>query len=505
MRFGDIHDSHLPLGRVTVWRATDETLARSIERECDPRGPSHNQFAHISRALTRRVDPELLDIVDEPTGDKAKAAPTGWLGVSFDVAHVNRYCIRRALEAWIARHETLRSGFRATSPGVDSDFERFTLDPGEVSLEEVDLGLFVDRHLLSNALDDLFNRSTDAVTWPSYAFAAIQTASTTTLVLAFDHVNIDGYSILLAVTELRELVDADYENRPHTLASVASYVDFAHHERLEASQAPASHPALAPWRDFLGSSGTLPRFPLPDGLPPGSQIPQQTQCIDLLSDAEADAFSVWCRAHGVGSAVGYLAAMALATGRCREASPAAALPHDPELGSRRGFRSLVSTHTRFDARWANALGWFTAVAPFTVNLDDCIDLGAVLQEAGPAWVRAKQGATLPMARVSELLDVPLEPRFVVSYIDARHARMANRWKTWNAQAYLGDVGPTDEVYLWINRVPGETYVTWRFPGNDECAAQITTVSQMMRTLIVEAIALSTESSIAPTERYTQWS
>lgn len=505
MRFGDIRDFDLPLGRLSVWTASDATLAHAAARAADPRGPSHNQHGHISHALTRRVDPELFDLLVDPICDSGKAAPTGWLGVSFEVPPVSGHCLRRAFEAWMCRHETLRSGFRPLGAGGnEAEFERFTLQPDEVRLNEVDLGTFIDREVLADSLDDLFNRCTDAVSWPSFAFAAISSPRSTTVVMAFDHVNVDGYSILLAAGEIRELVDADHEGRPSQLTAVPSYLDFVQTELAVASEASPSHEAVETWRRFLGDHGTLPRFPLPDGLPSGSQVPQEARCIPILTDTQGAAFGAWCRANGASAATGFLAALSLAftrLGRGTDADQTPAGPAEPDVVS---FRSLVSTHTRHEPHWAEALGWFTAIAPFAVEFGADQELIDLLPLAVDAWSTAKRGAGLPMSRISDLLEVPLQPRFVVSYLDTRHARFADRWQTWKAHAFLGDVGPTDEVYVWINRMPTETYLTWRFPGNDICRAEVEAVTESMRQIIVDIISVGAETVHSAGEMSNQW-
>jgi len=482
LRFTDIRDDLLPTGQLTIWVPTDETAARAAHAPTDPRRTSHNQEGHIARALARHLDPELQAAVTDPTAAAGRAAPTGWLAVRFDVPPTNEHGLRRAFERWIDRHETLRSGFRQdpAQPGGMA-IERFTLPPDWVKLESVELGHHTDPAELADHLEDLFNASTDAVSWPAYVFAAISSAGSTSVILAFNHLNVDGYSMLLMAREVRELVDADREGRPANLPPIASYLDFVEAEREMASQAIASHDAVDQWNTFLGADGTVPVFPLPDGLPPGSQIPQSSCCLPILTEAEAAVFSRWCRQHGVSAGAGFLGAFTLAVNRRRET-----LADNAEETER--FRVLVSTHTRHEAHWAESLGWFTAVAPFDVTLPSGLDLDEVLPTVDDAWARAKRGAALPLARIGELLGQPVEPRFVISYLDARHARGGDRWEAWNSHAYFGDVGPSDEVYAWINRLPTETYLTWRFPGNDVCRTEIEAVTALMAQIIHEIVS-----------------
>lgn len=484
MRFTDIRDHELPTGRLTVWVASAETLRRAESAEADPRRPSYNQHGHIAHAMARRVDPDLRDIVPEPTGEAGKAAPTGWLGVRFDVPPIGAHGLRRAFEAWVRRHETLRSGFRATST-VTGAFERFTVPPADVALEEVDLGVYTDPAAMADRLDDYFNSSTDAVCWPAYAFATIWSAKSTTVILAFDHLNVDGYSILLTVAEVRELVDADREGRPSLLPEVPSYLDFVQDELEAAEAATAEHEAVDQWRTFLRNGPTMPRFPLPDGLAPGSQVPQEAICTTIISEHEAKIFGAWCRSLGISAGTGFLAAMALAFTRLGTEAGVDDVVVDPSRPDLVGFRALVSTHTRHEACWSDVMGWFTAIAPFEVALPAGRDLPEVLPIVAEAWDDAKRGTALPLTRIGELLDVNLEHRFVMSYLDARHASGADRWAAWNSQAFIGDVGPTDQVYVWINRVPTETYLTWRYPGNDVCRSQVAAVTESMGRIIRE--------------------
>ncbi|HEY4375940.1 MAG TPA: condensation domain-containing protein, partial [Acidimicrobiales bacterium] len=460
MRFTDIRDHELPTGHLTIWVASEETQHRAQQGPVDPRRPSHNQQGHIARAMARRVDPDLRGIVPDPTGDAGKAAPTGWLGLRFDVPPTSAHGLRRSFETWVRRHETLRSGFRPSEESPDgAGFERFTVPPEDIAIEPLDLGYYGDPTALADRLDDLFNESTDAICWPAYVFATIWTPKATTVLMAFDHLNVDGYSILLMAAELREVVDADREGRPLALPPVPSYLDFVEDERDDAALASVTHDAVDQWRSFLGERRDMPSFPLADGLAPGSQVPQGSCCIPILDEAEALAFGTWCRASGISAGTGFLGALTLAFTRlAREAGVVD--PAAPELDR---FRVLVSTHTRHDARWAEALGWFTAVAPFDVSVPTGHELGDILPTLNAAWADAKRGAALPLSRIGELLGRTLEPRFLVSYLDARHARGANLWPYWRAHAFIGDVGPTDQVYAWINRMPNETYLTWRYP------------------------------------------
>ena len=101
---------------------------------------------------------------------------------------------------------------------------------------------------------------------------------------------------------VREILDALHEGRPNQLTPVPSYLDFVQEEMAHASQSSTSHEAVEIWKGFLGEPGTLPGFPLDDGLPPGSQVPQEASCIPILDAHQGAVFGDWCRANGVSSA-----------------------------------------------------------------------------------------------------------------------------------------------------------------------------------------------------------
>lgn len=529
MRFTDIRDDVLPTGHLTVFAPDAATRGRAERAGRDERRTSHNQEGHLLRALARRVSPDLLAIVPDPTGADGKAAPTGWLAVRFDLPPGTEVALGRALERWIDRHETLRSGFRADRSATEgASIERFTLPSGSVALEAVDHGEHTDPAVLAERLDDLFNASTDPVRWPAYVLASISPTgparpasptalaaptaalapaqgetptepATTTVILAFDHLNVDGYSMLLMAQEVRAMVEtevkAEAAGRAPALDPAPSHIDFVAAERERADRATSSHAAVTRWAEFLGPGHDVPAFPLPDGLAPGAQIPQRSCCLPILSEAEAAAFGRWCRDRGVSAGAGFLGAHAMACARrARRHRPPDA---DGRRSAGRGddrFRVLVSTHTRDEPRWATALGWFTAIAPFEVALPATGELEDALPAVDEAWAKAKRGATLPLDRIGALLGRSIDPRFVVSYLDARHTPGSAGWRSWRAHAHLGDVGPTDEVYAWINRMPTETYLTWRHPDNETCAREVEAVTELMQQIIRDSLAAGTPPS-----------
>ncbi len=121
---------------------------------------------------------------------------------------------------------------------------------------------------------------------------------------------------------------------------------------------------------------------------------------------------------------------------------------------------------------ASALGWFVGLSPidFEVTSDD---FAAVARDAAESVARTKPISVVPFDRIEKELDIPIRPRFVVSYMDVRFVPEAGRWHERNARA-LRSRQYTHDVYAWINRTPRGVNLAVRYPGNDIAAASVHT-------------------------------
>ncbi|WP_158890597.1 condensation domain-containing protein [Amycolatopsis anabasis] len=381
--------------------------------------------------------------------ERAGRRSPSWLATAFELpGELDTNALKTALLAWIDRHEALRSGLFCT----EGKMARITLNPGSVALHGKVAGDFAHGAELAGYLEDLFDAETDPLAWPSYVFATVTHADSTTLYLGLDHSNVDGYSISLIAHEIRELYAAAVAGGAAELAEVGSYVDFASLEREDAVRVHSDHETVCRWREFVSSNGgELPGFPAPVGADDPAAVTKQSGGFDWLLDvAEAKAFDTACRKSGGNFQAGVLACLAIA---------------GHEDTGRREFRALAPFHTRNQARWAHSLGWYVGLAP----LDFRVTSGGfhhVMRDAAAAAEQARPMAAVPFARVTELLGVPLDPRFVVSYMDLRHAPGAKQWPEWKAAALRSRTPHADEVYLWVNRSFEGVYLASRYPGTE---------------------------------------
>jgi hypothetical protein len=427
-------------GRLVEWRLHPTTVAASAQQAQDSRPPSFTQDAHVkTTALMRAAGFE---------------APT-WLATAFDISGaLDAEAMEATFLQWIARHETLRSELRLTG----EELERFTLSAEDVSLERTFVDDFTSGAEIVSYLEDRFDQAADPLTWPAYIFVTVAREDGFTVYLAFDHTNVDGFSIALISYEIQELYAATLAGRPAELVEAGSYVDFSEIERASADDLEADHHAVARWRDFVDScGGQMPAFPVDLGVAAGEYPRQTGGCTWLMDPADADAFDEVCKAIGGNFAAGVTAAAGAAA---------------YELGDVPVYRTVIPFHTRSELKWLMSLGWYIGLAPLEIPTAEAADFHDLVRMARRAARVARPVAQTPFAKVFSLLDPPVRPLSVMSYIDARAVPGAPHWTEWNAHAF-GKVSYGDEVYLWINRTLDGMYVTYRYPDTEVARRNVT--------------------------------
>jgi hypothetical protein len=451
MKLTEISQYEAQPGHMIEWGMHPDTIAAAAQAPRDPRPASYMQEAHIKMAaFLQGIDVE---------------APT-WLGTGFDIqGALDLEAMETTLMQWITRHETLRSGLRLTG----QELERFTLGAEAISLERTVVDDFADGADVTRFLENRFDEAASPLTWPPYHVVTVAREDAFTIYLAFDHSNVDGYSIALIAQEIHELYAAALEGRPAALGTVGSYIDFAATEREVADDIDAGNEAVVRWGEFVDTcAGELPRFPLDLGIAPG-EFPRQTGgCEWLLDPAEAEAFNVACRSAGGNFAAGVLAAASIVA---------------YEQADQPVYRTVLPFHTRSAPQWAASLGWYVGLAPLEIATAQAQDFGEVICMARHATKVAKPIAQVPFAKVCSVLDTVLRPTSVISYIDARRVPGAANWSKWNAHAF-GRVVYGDEVYLWINRTNEGVYLTCRYPDTAVAGVNVPSFVESLRDVLV---------------------
>ncbi|WP_129307279.1 condensation domain-containing protein [Streptomyces sp. L2] len=458
MRISDIQRCEVRPGRLVEWRFSPATIAAAAALPPDPRPPAYIQESHIRTARSVREDGLFV--------------PT-WLGAAFDLpGRADLDALERALRGWTLRHETLRSGFR----WAGDEMQRFTLDENDVSLHREEVGDFTDPAALVRYLQDRFDATADALGWPNLIYAAVVRDDTTSVYLAFDHTNVDAYSIHRIPEEITALYTADVTGVPVSSPSVGSYVDFCEQERANADGIDDTHAIVARWREFIARcDGRLPEFPVDLGLRPGGELPTQKLVCEPLVDADAAAaFEAYCRPYG-GSLVGILAATSL-------------IVH--ELGGQPVYRTVVPFHTRLKSAWSDSVGWYVGGAP--IEVPAAPDLQTALSTVRAELRANRTLARIPLARVLRLLGADFRPTSpdmysIISYVDARLIPGAADWAEQKAYGLIR-VSYGDQLCAWVNRLNEGLWFACRYPDTDIAYKNVRRYVERLRDLILSVPA-----------------
>lgn len=463
MRITDIQRCEVRPGRLVEWTLSPATVSTATGLPEDSRPPAYIQESHIRTAKRVR--------------DGGLFVPT-WLGTAFDIpGRVDLDVLQDALRAWTVRHETLRSGFRWAG-GSGDELRRFTLDAGDVSLHRETIGDFGDPGALARHLQDRFDAVADALRWPNLIYTAVVRDDSTSVYMAFDHSNVDAYSVHGIPAEVHELYTAGLQQRrPVVRTPPASYVDFCEIERADADRIDDSHEIVSRWREFIRrGDGVLPSFPVDLGLEPGGPLPRQKMICEPLTDADtAAAFEAYCRPYG-GSLVGMLAATGL-------------IVH--ELGGQSVYRTVVPFHTRVKSRWSDSVGWFVGGAPIEVPVAGTSDLPGTLRVVRGELQASRPLSRMPLARVLSLLGADFRPTSpdlysIVSFVDARGIPGADRWAEQKAYGLLR-VSYGDQVCVWVNRLHDGLWLASRYPDTDVAAKNMRLYVERLRDLIAATV------------------
>ncbi|MFF3345075.1 condensation domain-containing protein [Streptomyces sp. NPDC002779] len=456
MRITDIQRCEVRPGRLVEWTLSPATVERASRLPDDTRPPAYIQESHIRTARTVREDGLFV--------------PT-WLGTAFDVpGRIDLDALQDALRTWTLRHETLRSGFRLAG----DELRRFTLGSEEVALHREVVGDFTDAADLVQHLQDRFDAVADALRWPNLIYAAVVRDDATSVYLAFDHSNVDAYSLHRIPAELYELYAAALAGRAEEQPPVSSYIDFCELERADADRIDENHEIVGRWREFIRRcDGRLPGFPVDLGVEPGGPLPGQKLMREMLVGPEdAAAFEAYCRPCG-GSLVGLLAATALIV---------------REIGGQSVYRTVVPFHTRAKSRWSDSLGWYVGGAPIEVPLVPEPDFAQALRSVRAQLQAARPLARMPLARVLTLLGADFRPTSpdlysIVSYLDARGIPGAGDWAGRSAYALIR-VSYGDQVCVWVNRLHEGLWLASRYPDTDVAHKNMRLYVERLRDVVV---------------------
>lgn len=472
MEYTELSAYDLPAGTVTSWMPRADA-GRWLQ---DPRELSPGHEAHLR-----------------------DSEPGSWIGSVLRVpGPYEPEPLRRAIHAWMSRHEVLRT---TVTRDAGEGWRRVTAPAEAVAVRDLVVGdLTADQvtALLPSLLADV-----SPTAWPHCVLASVVPASpgpgagaapSDHFVLAFgaDHSVMDAYSQLLWFEEIVSLYDAARRGVPDAelrVLEVGSHVDFSAEDRKLAMTLAADGEPVRRWLDFLGPDAAFPRYGTDITRPAADAAeaarPQASRSYWLATVDQTDDLSARSRARGASAQSGVLAAFAHAARRTH--------------GLDR-LRFVLPMHTRYAPQHAAAVGWYVGLCPVDLDLGG---VDPVLRDvdAGPGGrapvvdgsaltttverVHAAVSAGKPLvrysfARIAELGGITDSPHFAVSYVDTRFVPGAERWSTWEARTLRSPAYGTDELYLWFLRTHDGLNVSTRYPDTPEAHAAMDALVEELR-------------------------
>ncbi|MGL6236704.1 MAG: condensation domain-containing protein [Segniliparus sp.] len=459
MEFVELFDYPITPGRVTHWMAHSEAPLQ--EWQLDTRAVS---FVH---------ETHLRDYTLASTGSRES-----WIGTALEFeGELDHEALRRTLKIWADRHEVLRSQVELidlVKPKTSSLIRR-TLPPGAVDFVQVDAGDLGSATAVHRELSHQFDTIASPSRWPGYVFSTIERDDGTfTVLFVADHSLLDGYSIYLLGNELVQLYRQILVEAPDFVPPPAtdkdSYVDFSTEERVTAQAVEAEHPAVRAWEAVFKDGGSV-TFPLSlnDIRPHCGRVAQRGYMSWLLDSQLSEDFAIACKTAGGNYQAGLIAALALST----------KLTSDRET-----FSAVMPFHTRNNPRWAESLGWFVGIAPMVVDLREPSSFSEAIPLAQQTQQTGRLVASVPYARVCELLQPTAKNSFLVSFINGATIPGGDQWEEWKLRGLRSKNYSDEEVALFFNRSPSGLVLCGRYPNTETATRNVHKFLSTFRRIIV---------------------
>ena len=343
--------------------------------------------------------------------------PGSWMALSFQVPErLSPDDLEKAWLGVIDRHLTLRSVFE---PGPDGPrLHQVEIGPGRWVEHAIATGQPVNA-----AVRDVLDLACAPYAQPSHRLCVLETAVSTTILIAADHAHVDMWSMLVLA---RDLLSALAQLGAGHAPELSVVPGFAEHTRALISRQAAPEQVHSRWAEILGAGGdVMPRFPLSLGEP--EPFPERVEVRDVLDTAEGAAFEAHARDQQISTLSLAVSVMTRVTLEVAD----------------QPLRAVFPVHSRYDETWHDSVGWFIT--------------NSVIESSDPE-PRAAQAAVREAIRLGSWpLDDILRPwggmpeapgMFAISWLDLRRLPVQIDSTSLQAQ-YVSAVIRTDGVMLWF--------------------------------------------------------
>ena len=374
--------------------------------------------------------------------------PGSWMAFAFrlEVAATPAE-LAAAWDAVVARHGTLRSAF-----SLD--------DAGRVRLHAVDVapGSW-DEHPVPpgrqtrEVLREVLDVACAPFARPSHVLCRIDPDPTAAdrrpeLVIGSDHSHVDMWSLVILARDLVACLDDLHAGRP-LAAGLPDAPTFAEHSALLEAMPPAPPEVHTRWAEILDAGGgTMPVFPLPLG--DLSPVPAEVvEVRDVLDQVETEQLTAVARARGVRLLTLGVSVLTEVTARF----------------SGEPFRAVFPVHSRHDATWRDACGWFITNAVIESTDPDPVECALAVKEATAlgSW---------PLAPLlAPYGGMPSPPGlFALSWLDVRRLPVPS--SQVSELRYVSAAIRTDGVMIWFLVNDSGLHLRCRYPDTPEARANV---------------------------------
>jgi hypothetical protein len=370
--------------------------------------------------------------------------PGSWMAVAFRLPHgVSREELAGAWMAVLARHGTFRTAFSPDETGAPS-LRDITVQPGGWVEHPIASG-----RTAREVVRDVFDEACAPYQTPSYRLCLLEPHEEPergVVVIGADHSHVDMWSWHVVIRDLLEAIDDARAGRDPLAATVAS---FAEHTEVLERMPPAPDEVRRRWEAILAAeSGAMPLFPLPLG-----DISRPRKAVvevrDVLDQAELRRFDAAAAAHSVRAIALALSVLTRVTRTLADAP----------------LRAVFPVHSRHEARWHDAVGWFITNAVIESADDDPVACAAAVKEAMAL-------GSYPLAPIlAPYGGMPVRPgMFAISWLDARRMTMPTdpELEIQHVSAAI-DV---DGVMIWFIATRSGLQLRSRYPDTPEARANV---------------------------------
>ena len=472
MKMARLSDHPTQGGKVIDWTPTQSTLDAMTTAPATGVTPSLMQITHLALAKGK---------AREGFTDSSWLCSAFELEGPFDVdAWTN------TVNTWVARHGGLRNWFTLED---DDEIARHELPPDQVAFEP---SVFSE-HVTPTEMLEHVHAQFDIHAVPlgrlGYTFTAVVGDDKTVMYFGGDHSYLDGFSVLLLFWELNTLYDCERAGTVADLPPVGSYPDYCVEERALADTFELLSPGVQYWLEFaIKGGGALPTFPLDLGIPKGVKVPCVPVYTELLDNGLDVAYEAAVKDLGGTFPAGLYAACAMAA---------------HEMGAATSYRFLNPVHSRWSPEWIPAMGWFVNLVPLHIDIEPDDTFASLAQRVRQVFKESKVAGEVPTLRVIEIINEFIEFSAdsadrppIVSYLDGNIIPGHERWDIQNSYGLTG-AGDDDDVYQWINRMPGHTYVTCSCPGTPQAVHAVQSFFQRAAEILQQVAITGADVPMGP--------